>query len=58
MDGTNGPKETTRETAPVASNALGVNLQRPEKAVIGERPKLFGGVLGFDSIPSTLIFGE
>jgi hypothetical protein len=26
MDGTNGPKETKRVTAPVASNPLGVNV--------------------------------
>jgi len=26
LDGTNGPKETTRVTAPVASSSLGVNI--------------------------------
>ncbi len=26
--------------------------------MVGERPKLFGEALGFDSITSTLIFGE
>ena len=59
MDGTDGPKETTRVTAPVASNALGVNVfTAPGKAMVGERPKPFGEQLGFDPITSTLIFGE
>ena len=59
MDGTNGPKETTRVTAPVASNTLSVNVfTAPGKTMVGERPKPFGEALGFDPITSTLIFGE
>ena len=64
MDGTNGPKESTRVTAPVASNTpesntLSVNVfTAPGKAMVGERPKPFGEPLGFDPITSTLIFGE
>src|SRR6204780_384539 len=59
MDGTNGLKETTRVTAPVASNTLSVNVfTAPGKAMVGERPKPFGEALGFDPITSTLIFGE
>jgi glyoxylase-like metal-dependent hydrolase (beta-lactamase superfamily II) len=59
MDGTNGPKETTRATAPVASNPLSVNVfTAPGKAMVGERPRPFGEALGFDPITSTLIFGE
>ncbi len=56
---TNGLKETTRLTAPVASNTLSVNVfTAPGKAMVGERPKPFGEALGFDPITSTLIFGE
>jgi glyoxylase-like metal-dependent hydrolase (beta-lactamase superfamily II) len=59
MDATNGLKETTRVTAPVASNTLSVNIfTAPGKAMVGERPKPFGEPLGFDPITSTLIFGE
>jgi glyoxylase-like metal-dependent hydrolase (beta-lactamase superfamily II) len=59
MDGTNGPKETTRATAPAALNTLSVNVfTAPGKAMVGERPKPFGEALGFDPITSTLIFGE
>jgi hypothetical protein len=59
MDGTNGPKESTRVTAPVASTTLSVNVfTAPGKAMVGERPKPFGEALGFDPITSTLIFGE
>jgi glyoxylase-like metal-dependent hydrolase (beta-lactamase superfamily II) len=59
MDGTNGPKQTARATAQVASNTLGVNVfTAPGKAMVGERPKPFGEALGFDPITSTLIFGE
>ncbi len=59
MDGTNGLKETTRVTAPAASNTLSVNVFTvPGKAMIGERPKPFGEALGFDPATSTLIFGE
>jgi len=59
MDGTNGVKETTGVTAPVASNTLSVNIfTAPGKAMVGERPKPFGEALGFDPITSTLIFGE
>jgi len=59
MDGTNGLKETTRATAPVASNTLGVNVfTAPGKPMVGERPKPFGEALGFDPTTSTLIFGE
>jgi len=59
MDATNGLKETTRVTPPVASNTLGVNVfTAPGKAMVGERPKPFGEALGFDPITSTLIFGE
>src|SRR5580698_2407794 len=59
MDGTNGVKETTRVTAPVASNTLSVNVfTAPGKSMVGERPRPFGEPLGFDPITSTLIFGE
>jgi glyoxylase-like metal-dependent hydrolase (beta-lactamase superfamily II) len=59
MDGTNGMKETTRVSAPVASHTLSVNVfTAPEKTMVGERPKPFGEPLGFDPITSTLIFGE
>src|SRR6202166_4131375 len=59
MDGTNGPKASTRVTAPVASNTLSVNVfTAPGKPMVGERPKPFGEGLGFDPITSTLIFGE
>jgi hypothetical protein len=45
--------------APVASSRLSVNVfTAPGKAMVGERPKLFGEALGFDPITSTLIFGE
>ena len=55
MDGTNGVKETTRGTAPVASNTLSVNVfTAPGKTMVGERPKPFGEALGFDPITSTL----
>jgi hypothetical protein len=47
MPGTNGPKEPR----------LSVNVFTPS-AMVGERPKPFGQELGFDSIKSTLIFGE
>jgi glyoxylase-like metal-dependent hydrolase (beta-lactamase superfamily II) len=59
MDGTNGLKETTRLTVPVASSTLGVNVfTAPGKAMVGERPKPFGEAFGFDPTTSTLIFGE
>jgi glyoxylase-like metal-dependent hydrolase (beta-lactamase superfamily II) len=59
MDGRNGLKESARVSAPVASSALSVNVfTAPGKAMVGERPKLFGEALGFDPITSTLIFGE
>jgi glyoxylase-like metal-dependent hydrolase (beta-lactamase superfamily II) len=59
MAGTNGLKETTRVTAPVAQNTLSVNVfTSPGKTMVGERPKPFGEALGFDPITSTLIFGE
>src|SRR5271170_1908795 len=64
MGGTNGPKETSRVTAPAAlntpeSNTLSVNVfTAPGKTMVGERPKPFGEALGFDPITSTLIFGE
>ena len=59
MDATNGLKETTRVTAPVASSTLGVNVfTAPGKTMVGERPKPFGEAFGFDPITSTLIFGE
>jgi glyoxylase-like metal-dependent hydrolase (beta-lactamase superfamily II) len=59
MDGTNGLKESTRVTAPVASNTLSVNVfTAPGKTMVGERPKPFGEAFGFDPITSTLIFGE
>ena len=49
MPDTNGPKEPT----------LSVNVfTAPGKAMVGERPKPLGQALGFDSIKSTLIFGE
>src|SRR6202021_1881009 len=59
MDGTNGPKETTRVPAPVASNPLSVNVfTAPGKTMAGERPKPFGEPLAFDPITSTVILGE
>jgi hypothetical protein len=59
MDGTSALKETTRVTAPVATNTLSVNVfTAPGKVMVGERPKPFGEPLGFDPIKSTLIFGE
>jgi glyoxylase-like metal-dependent hydrolase (beta-lactamase superfamily II) len=59
MDATNGLKETTRVTAPVASTTLSVNIfTAPGKAMVGERPRPFGEPLGFDPITSTLILGE
>jgi glyoxylase-like metal-dependent hydrolase (beta-lactamase superfamily II) len=59
VDSTNGSKETTRATAPVASNRLSVNVfTAPGKTMVGERPKPLGEALGFDPITSTLIFGE
>jgi glyoxylase-like metal-dependent hydrolase (beta-lactamase superfamily II) len=59
MDGTNGPKETTRVVASVTPRKLNVNVfTAPGKAMVGERPKLFGEPLGFDPITSTLIYGE
>jgi len=59
MDGANGPKETTRVAAPVASNTLSVNVfTAPGKPMVGERPKPFGEELGFDPVTSTLIFGK
>jgi hypothetical protein len=59
MEATNGLKETTLVTAPVASNTLSVNVfTAPGKAMVGERPRPFGEPLGFDPITSTLIFGE
>jgi len=59
MATTTAPQETTRATAPAASNTLSVNVfTAPGKAMVGERPKRFGEALGFDPITSTLIFGE
>ena len=59
MDATSGLKETTRVTAPIASNTLSVNVfTAPGKVMVGEWPKPFGEPLGFDPITSTLIFGE
>src|SRR5271165_5131416 len=59
MDGTNGLKEATRVSAPVASSTLSVNVfTAPGKTMAGERPKPFGEALGFDPITSTLIFGD
>ncbi|HYL85330.1 MAG TPA: hypothetical protein VE263_13925 [Candidatus Angelobacter sp.] len=59
MDCTNALKETTRVTAPVATNTLSVNVfTAPGKVMVGERLKPFGEPLGFDPITSTLIFGE
>jgi len=49
MPVTNGPKEPT-----LSENVF----TAPGKAMVGERPKPFGQALGFDSIKSTLIFGE
>src|SRR5579863_7711790 len=43
MDGKNGQNETTRVTAPVATNPLSVNVfTAPGKVMVGERPKPFG----------------
>src|SRR5579862_7423846 len=59
MDTKSGLKETTRVSAPAASNTLGVNVfTAPGKPMVGERPKPFGEALGFDPATSTLIFGE
>ena len=59
MGSTNGLKEATRVSAPVASSTLSVNVfTAPGKTMVGERPKPFGEALGFDPITSTLIFGE
>ena len=59
MGETNGLKDTSRVNAPVAPNALSVNVfTAPGKAMVGERPRPFGEALGFDPITSTLIFGE
>src|SRR6202161_4121494 len=59
MDGKDGPKETTRVTAPAASTTLSVNVfTAPGKAMVGERPRPFDEALGFDPITSTLIFGD
>jgi glyoxylase-like metal-dependent hydrolase (beta-lactamase superfamily II) len=59
MGSTDGQKEATRATAPVAAKTLSVNVfTAPGKAMVGERPKPFGEALGFDPITSTLIFGE
>ena len=59
MDGTNLLEEARPATAPVASTTLSVNVfTAPGKAMVGERPKLFGEALGFDPITSTLIFGD
>ena len=55
MEDTNGLKEATRVTAPVASNTLGVNVfTAPGKAMVGERPKPFGEPLGFDPATSRI----
>src|ERR1700734_688386 len=41
-------KETTRMTAPITSNTLGLNVfTAPGKAMVGERPRPFGEALGF-----------
>jgi hypothetical protein len=42
------------------THALGnrTNITAPGKAMVGERPKLFGEALGFNPITSTLIFVE
>ena len=46
-------------TAPTPSNTLNVNVfTAPGKTMVGERPKPFGELFGFDPITSTLIFGE
>jgi hypothetical protein len=46
-------------TALPTSNTLGARaFTATGKAMVGERPKLFSEALGFDSITSTLIFGE
>jgi glyoxylase-like metal-dependent hydrolase (beta-lactamase superfamily II) len=59
MDGPNGQNGTSRVSAPVTSNKLGVNVfTAPGKTMVGERPKPFGEALAFDPITSTLIFGD
>lgn len=59
MDEENGLREAMAVKPPVAPNSLGVNVfTAPGKAMVGECPKHFGEALGFDSITSTLIFGE
>jgi glyoxylase-like metal-dependent hydrolase (beta-lactamase superfamily II) len=59
MDTLQGPEESGRATAPVASSTLSVNVfTAPGKVMAGERTKPFGEALGFDPITSTLIFGD
>ncbi len=59
MESTNGLKEATRVTAPVASSTLSVNVfTAPGKTMVGERPKSLGEPFAFDHITSTLIFGQ
>ncbi|MGA8087275.1 MAG: MBL fold metallo-hydrolase [Terracidiphilus sp.] len=59
MDEKNGLKEAVPVRPPIAPNSLSVNVfTAPGKAMVGERPKLFGEPLGFDPATSTLIFGE
>lgn len=59
MDDTDGLKEASPVTAPVASSRLNVNVfTAPGKAMVGERPKPFGEALAFDPMTSTLIFGD
>jgi glyoxylase-like metal-dependent hydrolase (beta-lactamase superfamily II) len=51
------PHTTTRSQP--SPKRLGVNVfTAPGKAVVGERPRPFGELLGWDPITSTLIYGE
>jgi glyoxylase-like metal-dependent hydrolase (beta-lactamase superfamily II) len=59
MVDTSAAKESGPATVAVAPSTLSVNVfTAPGKAMVGERPKLFGEALGFDPITSTLIFGD
>ena len=60
--GTSGVKETTGLTAPIASNALGMNVfTAPGKTMVGGRPRPFGEALlgdpGHQTLPAGLRSG-
>jgi hypothetical protein len=61
MDRTNGLKETTHVSTPVASSTLNVNVfTAPGKPMFGERPRPFGEALGFDPAlnPAIVVAGH